>query len=74
VDIIKLGSHNRMHGRLPLKPNMDCLSRYLCHLGFAILRQTFMCVMNDVFRPFLDEFVIVYLEDILFLVGLGMNM
>ena len=26
---------------------------------------TFICVMNDVFRPFLNDFVIVYLENIL---------
>jgi hypothetical protein len=30
---------------------------------------TFMCVMNDVFRPFLDDFVIVYLENILVFSG-----
>jgi hypothetical protein len=27
---------------------------------------TFMCVMNDVFETFLDDFVIVYLDGILF--------
>jgi hypothetical protein len=54
-----------MHGKLPLKPNRDCLSGWLCRFGLCNALTTFMCVMNDVFRPFIDEFVIVYLDNIL---------
>jgi hypothetical protein len=32
--------------------------------GLCNTPTTFMCVMKDVFRPFLDEFVIVYLDEI----------
>jgi hypothetical protein len=34
--------------------------------GLCNAMTTFMCVMNDVFRSFLDDFVIVYLDDIFY--------
>jgi hypothetical protein len=37
--------------------------------GLCNALKNFMCVMNDVFMPFLDDFVIVYLYDILIFSG-----
>ena len=34
-------------------------------LGLCNTLATFMRAMNDLFRPFIDEFVLVYLDDIL---------
>jgi hypothetical protein len=43
---------------------MAVLNFLLCLLGCAMLQLPFCTLMNDVFRPFLDKSVVVYLDDI----------
>jgi hypothetical protein len=41
------------------------MSSQWCHLGCQMHQVVFMCLMNGIFRDYLDKFVIVFLDDIL---------
>jgi hypothetical protein len=47
------------------KTKQGLFERLVMLFGICNSLETFMHVMNDVFRPFLDDFVIVYLDEIL---------
>ena len=47
------------------QPDMDSMNIWLCLLVLPMPRHIFMYLMNSVFMPELDKFVVVFIDDIL---------
>ena len=47
------------------KTKQELFEWLVISFGLCNALETFMRVMNDVFRPFLDDFLIVYLDEII---------
>ncbi|GGV53821.1 hypothetical protein GCM10010495_82340 [Kitasatospora herbaricolor] len=54
-----------MNGRLRFEPGVDICEYNVMFFGFTNASAVFQYFMNDVFREFLDNFVVCYLGDIL---------
>jgi hypothetical protein len=60
---IKVAEHDAW--KIVFKTKQGFFECLVMSFGICNALTTFLHVMNDVFRPFLDDFVIVYLDDIL---------
>jgi hypothetical protein len=55
--------------KIAFKTKQGLFEWLVMSFGLCNALETFICVMNDVFIPFLDDFVIVYLDKIIFFSG-----
>jgi hypothetical protein len=70
----QIGVSEQYPWKIAFKTKQRLFEWLVMSFGLCNAPTTFLHVMDDVFRPFLDDFVIVYLDNIPILGGLGMNM
>jgi len=58
-------SRKRISSRFHLGLGMVILDFVVVPFSLTNSPTTFMCLMNSVFRPYLDKFVVIFIDDIL---------
>lgn len=65
-DTIRWKSRQMTFLRWPSGLDMGIMSSLLCHSDWLMRLQVFMNLINRIFRSLLDQFVILFIDDILF--------